>query len=269
MKIVGISGKKQSGKNTIGNILTGIVLKRTNQVDDFSISTNGELVIHKKEESGILDLSRKDSDFVNYASANIWPYIKIYSFADELKRVCVELFNIDPECVYGTDEQKNKIQQHLLWENMPGVTTDKGFYDAAMQSNYGFAVKEIVSKMVYHNSGPMTAREFMQFLGTEVMRKIYSDVWVGSTIRKIVTEQSQVAVICDVRFPNEADAIHECGDDGKNIKSMNIRLHRDTGIDRHSSELALDDYKNFQLHIDNNSLTLSDLMQKVIDCNLI
>ena len=27
-------------------------------------------------------------------------------------------------------------------------------------------------------AGPMTSREFMQFLGTDVMRKIYQPVWV-------------------------------------------------------------------------------------------
>ena len=55
----------------------------------------------------------------------MWPYVKLYSFADELKRICVELFNIPYECVYGTDEQKNQPQEHLLWDNMPKTFSSK------------------------------------------------------------------------------------------------------------------------------------------------
>ena len=111
-------------------------------------------------------------------------------------------------------------------------------------------------------SGPMTAREFMQFLGTDVMRKMFSPIWVNSTINRIKKEKSNIALIADVRFPNEADAIFNSG-------GVNIRLHRDTNIDRHSSELALDDYGNFDYHVDNNSWPLSGLMQSIMSLNLI
>ena len=45
MKIIGISGKKQSGKNTMANFINGVVLKKMGAIDDFSISEYGELVI--------------------------------------------------------------------------------------------------------------------------------------------------------------------------------------------------------------------------------
>ena len=86
MKIIGISGKKQSGKNTMANFINGVVLKKMGAIDDFSISEYGGLVIETivddAVEEGVLDVTRKDATFVNYAEVDLWPYVKIYSFAD-------------------------------------------------------------------------------------------------------------------------------------------------------------------------------------------
>lgn len=255
MKIIGLSGKKQSGKNTVANIISGIALKKIDLINDFELDNNGKLLIHCAEGVGELDLYRKDAEFVDYAHRFIWPYVKIYSFADDLKKMCVDLFEIPEECVYGTDDEKNRIQEHLLWENMPGILADK--------TNLNFIEEHLYwLGMEYHNPGPMTAREFMQFLGTDIMRKMFSPIWVNSTINRIKKEKSEVALIADVRFPNEADAIFNSG-------GINIRLHRDTNIDRHSSELALDNYENFDYHVDNNSWPLSGLMQSIMSLNLI
>ena len=234
MKIVGISGRKQAGKSTSANILHGLVLRSNGLVKDFNIDNEGRLTVltenAKGEEGwGIFDVQRNDEDFVEYAEHNMWPYIKLYSFADELKRICVDLFNIPPQCVYGTDEQKNQVQEHLLWENMP--TT--------------FPIKH----------GPMTAREFMQFFGTDVMRHMYEPIWVNSCINRIKREQSNLAVIPDVRFPNEAKAIEDAG-------GTVIRLTRSVFNDQHSSELALDGYP-FTDIIDNKDNSIDSLMVKV------
>jgi len=148
------------------------------------------------------------------------------------------LFDIPFECVYGTDEQKNQLQEHLLWENMPGDTSDIG-----------------PNGKICHHKGPMTARQFMQFFGTDVMRKIYEPIWVNACIKKIQQEQSGLAIIADVRFPNEAKAIEQAG--GKVV-----RLTREVHEDNHSSEVALDDYP-FTDYIDNKIESIDVLMVKV------
>ena len=230
--IIGISGRKQAGKNTTANILHGVVLKGRGLIQDWNIGGSGELNILTRDSSGNegwgeFDISRKDAAFTEYAEHSMWPYVKLYSFADELKRICIELFNIPFECVYGTDEQKNQVQKHLRWENMPG------------------------SDM----AGPMTARQFMQYFGTDTCRNIYQPIWVDSCIRKIQREQSQLAIIADVRFGNEAKAIEEAG--GKLV-----RLTRNIYNDNHSSEVALDDYP-FTNYIDNSDTNIDDLTVKV------
>jgi len=242
--ILGISGRKQAGKNTTANILHGIVLKREGFIKDWNIGSNGELLVDS-DGWGEFDVTRKDPEFVTWADNNMWPFVKIYSFADELKRICIELFDIPFECVYGTDEQKNQVQKHLLWENMPGVVTDEDDWKGLWQEE----------NLYYHAAGPMTAREFMQYFGTEVMRKMYEPIWVNSCIKKIQREQSALAIIADVRFPNEAKAIEQAG--GKVV-----RLTREVHEDNHPSEVALDDYP-FTDYIDNKIESIDVLMVKV------
>lgn len=233
MKVVGISGRKQAGKNTVANILHGLVLKENGLIKDYNIGGDGQLMILTEDSSGNegwgeFDVSRRDNNFVQYAERNMWPFVKLYSFADHLKWICVKLFNIPHECVWGTDEQKNQLQEHLLWENMPGVIT---------------------------KDGPMTAREFMQFFGTDVCRKMYEPIWVNSCINKIQQEQSGLAIIADVRFPNEAKAIEQAG-------GRLVRLTRKIFEDSHSSEVALDDYP-FTDYIENSNESIDSLTVKV------
>ena len=101
----------------------------------------------------------------------------------------------------------------------------------------------------------MTAREFMQFFGTDVCRKMYEPIWVDSCIRKIQAEQSELAIIADVRFPNEAKAIERVG-------GSLLRLTRNIYDDDHSSEVALDDYP-FTNCINNKDNSIDDLIVKV------
>ena len=231
--ILGISGRKQAGKNTTANILHGMILKEKGLVNDWNVGGNGGLVIDNGDGGGWgeFDVTRQDEPFTEWAEHNMWPYVKIYSFADHLKWICIKLFDIPFECCFGTDEQKNQVQEHLRWENMPGV---------------------LLKPQV---AGPMTAREFMQYFGTDVMRKMYEPIWVNSCIKKIQQEQSGLAIIADVRFPNEAKAIEDAG--GKVV-----RLTREVHEDNHSSEVALDDYP-FTDYIDNKIESIDILMVKV------
>ena len=108
--------------------------------------------------------------------------------------------------------------------------------------------------------GEMTAREFMQFFGTDIMRKIHQDVWVNACINKITKEGSGLAIVADVRFPSEVEAINKAG--GKVL-----RLERDVHKDDHDSETALDvenfDHSKFWHVLDNGKMTIKDTIKKV------
>lgn len=236
--IIGLSGKKQSGKSTMANFMHGYEMKLAGVIEKFDITDKGELLVNCHYEQngaivqdmGVLDLNQKNDTFYEYASNRIWPLIKLYSFADPLKELVMSLFELPYESVYGTDQEKNEVT-HIMWENCPGVKNKKG---------------------------PMTGREIMQFVGTEVFRKMYEPVWINATLNMIEAESPPIAVICDVRFKNEADSIRAKG--GKVVRNT-----RTVSSDFHNSEVDLDDYEYFDLLIDNAKLTIAEANKVLLD----
>ena len=273
MKILGISGRKQAGKNTTANILHGLVLERYGLVEDWTVGDRGELRVLTRDRHGNLgwgelDICRKDEEFAAYADQNMWPYVKLYSFADSLKWMCTELFEIPYASVWGTDAEKNKLQPHLLWENMPGVITREMFERESgnmlcdwfpEEEEWGSKnMQESLSKigLYYHDAGPMTAREFMQLLGTEIGRKMFEPIWINATLKKIKREQPELAIIADVRFPNEGGAIDDT--DGLVARLTRTMFPEDT----HYSETAMDNYP-FKYFLDNEDEPLVNFIVKV------
>ena len=99
----------------------------------------------------------------------------------------------------------------------------------------------------------MTVREFLQKLGTAVRKEIDPEFWIKALFN---TYQNGNIIIADVRFPNEAEAVKARG--GKLI-----RIERPgAGAGNHISETALDDYKGWDIVIDNVG-TLEDLFKVV------
>ena len=240
MKVLGISGKKQSGKNTLSNFIHGHILTSKRVIFGFDITDDGKLVVDtdiiKGDGSTVrghvyLDVTSTDLDFAIWAGGNMWPYVKNYAFADPLKDLAVELFEIDEQIVRGGDEYKNKATQYK-WEDMPVKIKNK--------------------------SGYMTGREFLQYFGTEICRSIHPSVWVNRTVKNIDMEQSELAIVTDVRFPEEVEAIKKLG--GKVI-----RLTRNVLNDNHESESVLDNYTGWDAVIDNQELTIKDSCDKLLD----
>ena len=262
-KILAISGKAQSGKTTLSNFLHGHEMKRHDIIEKFLISPQGELVVnslftdengHQFEDMGVLDLQQRSDEFYQFASRRIWPLIRAYNFADSLKEMCVMLFNIAPECVYGTDEQKNQVQEHLRWENMPGVVTPEDLIELeGYNGSQGgtFTLERDLPKLIPHAAGAMTAREFMQFLGTDVMRKMYEPIWIDNCFNRIEEDSPEIAVIGDCRFINEVNAVKKRG--GKVV-----RLLRSVKQGNHTSEVDLDGHNGYDAVINNQDMSIEE-----------
>ena len=260
-RIIAFAGMKQSGKSTCTNFLHGYQLRSHLVIDDFGITEDGKLVIdtsmvgadgEETKGQGFLDIHRSDLEFAEWAAYSMWPYIKSYSFAGPLKQICTGLFDLSEDQVYGSDTNKN-TKTIFRWEEMPGVITDSNLLK---QKN----VKSLVSDGVlrYHKPGKMSAREFLQFFGTDVCRSIHEDVWQARLLKDIEVEEPLVAVVDDCRFPNEAVAIQESG--GKVIHLLRGNNKKDT----HSSECALSSYKNFDAVIDNSNLSIPETNVEII-----
>lgn len=143
---------------------------------------------------------------------------KIYNFADPLKKdICINILGLTQTQCYGNDDDKNTLTD-VWWDNKR-----------------------------------LNAREVMQFVGTDLFRKMKNDVWASATINKIKQEKPNLAIIADCRFPNEVEAI-------KNAGGIVIKLTKNPFSSDHDSETALDpdkyDQSNFDLIIENDNLSL-------------
>lgn len=97
-------------------------------------------------------------------------------------------------------------------------------------------------------------RELLQRLGEAVRRGVDENFWVHSLL--VEYNNSDIWIISDVRYKNEADEIKRRG-------GILIRINRDDlNKNDHISETDLDDYENFDCVIDNNG-TLEDLFNKI------
>lgn len=202
MKLVAFAGRKNSGKNTCCNIIKTFT-----------------------------------------------PNVKEFSFAEPLKRMCVDILGMEERQAFGSEDDKNTIVPHLLWENFPvpaweyadgSITTTRPNF-AELVSDSGAAYEDsdwYPPRLPRLKTGPMTARQVMQFWGSDIFRKAYAQVWVEATMRNINKSSCELAVITDCRFPNEFEAVQEAG--GKVIKlTRNVFPN-----DNHPSETALE-YPNF------------------------
>lgn len=145
----------------------------------------------------------------------------IYNFADPLKQMCIDIFGLTHEQCYGSDEQKNELV-NCVWPD---------------------------------SNKPMSAREVMQYIGTNVFRKMQHNVWADATIRRIQDENLSLALVADCRFPNEIESI-------KNAGGLVIKLNRNLYNSSHESEVALDsdryDESNFDLVINNQDISIAE-----------
>lgn len=102
----------------------------------------------------------------------------------------------------------------------------------------------------------------LQVLGTDVFRKKDPEIWLSTLYFKIQDQKPALVVIPDVRFPNEVEMIKSMGGDTIKIE----RTHKDgspfRATDRplnHPSEIALDDYKDWDYVITAKSGDLDDI----------
>lgn len=241
-KIIGISGRKQSGKTTAGNFILSLYLAKLGLVESVELNHTGSIVVSdlmgKKEYGGIFDTTWSELE-TDYVKKQVFQQLgiacKIYTFADVLKKdICINILGLSQEQCYGTDDDKNSITD-IKWQNLPGYKEE---WELAKD---------------YDPSGFMTARQVLQFVGTDMFRKFKPNVWVDATLKKINKEQPQIAIITDCRFPNEVESITEHG-------GYTIRLTRNPFNSDHISESILDeqnyDWNKFNYIIRNDKMSI-------------
>jgi hypothetical protein len=226
-RFITLSGRKQAGKDT-----SAIFIRELLASDRFEhyVDDNGEIQITNSIGNGPLG-----------------PFghtmVHIVHFADALKKACHIVFGIPLEDM-ETEKGKQKIT-HILWPQK----TDGGWVACD-------GMPEAIDYQPRNAGLPMTVREVLQFVGTELFRhQIYADVWIQSVFRR-PREDRDIVIIADARFPNEARFALKYG--------MLIKVERDTNLegDGHDSETALDNYNDYH-HIIKNNGSFDDLCKKL------
>ena len=158
--------------------------------------------------------------------------IKLYAFADELKMYCKE-------------HHKQLVHQ---WSEDINTHNIRSLNPPKDDPIYGYT-------------------QILQWYGTDVARKSDPDTWIKALEARLRLEVPSVAVITDVRFPNEAAYVKEKGGYMVNV----IRLNKDgsqfldAGRDpNHPSEVALDDYEGYDFTIEVKDGNFEDLRRKAI-----
>lgn len=246
--LLGLSGTKQSGKTTCVNYVHGIILRKYNVIERFGISKRGKLLVptqhvdsdgNMQDGMGEIDWESDDYNFSKFCETYVHPHVREFSFAKELKEMCINLLGLTREQCYGTDEQKNTLT-NIRWEDMPGnveIGEDKDGYAVLVPKKTGF----------------MTAREVMQYFGTDIFRRANSKVWTDSGLREFRESGTELGIMSDVRFENELEALEEAG--GKTLRFL-----RRPFTDLHSSETALDHipHDRFSAVIDNREMDIPE-----------
>jgi hypothetical protein len=93
----------------------------------------------------------------------------------------------------------------------------------------------------------------LQHYGTNVVRAANPNHWVETLTKRIEAEKPEIAVITDVRFPNEAQFVKD--NDGVLIRIQRILADGTQYLDpnrdpKHPSEVALDGYGEWDFMVD-------------------
>lgn len=236
--IIGIAGCKNSGKDTVASMINYIFatgITRSNYAD---------YVIRRKS----IDISHKD---------------RIIHFVDSMKDVMSIIFSI-PRSAF--DDRIKKDNEYWDYFNRKFVTfgeviRDKNYYivDNIIDNNLSNIIQRSIAKQ---QNLYIKLRLLMQYFGTDICcNYIDNNIWINSTMSKVIdiAITRTLCIIPDVRFANEANAIHN---NGKLLYGGLIKINRDNqDIDKHSSECI-----NFDIdfEIDNNG-NLMQLFYKVLE----
>jgi hypothetical protein len=184
---------------------------------------------------GLTGKKRSGKDTVADYLINNYGFTKL-SFAEPLKKVCVELFDLSDNQVNGSDKEKEIVD-----------------------SRWGYSARQlmqIIGTELFRNNLPKYMRLGYQLADNPADNSI--NIWVHILHKKIISLQEKginYFVISDVRFLDEINLIQSLG--GYIIKLNRVNDSNDT----HISETELDNTK-FEYNIENNG-TIDELYKSI------
>jgi len=209
----------------------------------------------------LMGKSKSGKDTVGQMLLDADPRGVTIAFADKLKEVCMDLFDLSHDDVY-TEEGKNRVTDFPCYK-CPAC----GSIDATLE-----APTQVVCKGCTAVGAPSafasfwTVRMILQHVGTEGCRRVCDTVWVRQAIKRIKAQYADkpFVAITDCRFKSEADMVWKTEGEVWRIRRPETD-HKAQGLAKHSSETQMDTIPDtlFQLTLNNDS-TLENLRHKVV-----
>ena len=232
--IIGISGRKQSGKDTIGRIIQ--YLLRDYAYIDYSFE-----------------------QYFNFETSKTW---QIKKFADKLKDMVCMLIGCTREQL--EDETFKNTELGEEWWYFKGRNGSLISYNENSKRSDEDLIKP-TPRLLMQLLGTECGREILHpniwvnSVFADYRRSLRNVKNVPTTGMRTSMLQADYPnwIITDVRFPNEADAIKQR--DGVIIRVNSGRCNND---DNHPSETGLDKYMNFDYIISNYG-SIGQLIEKV------
>lgn len=240
--IIGIAGSKNSGKDTVANMINYIL----------SVGIANAKYIDWLTKRNITEDKFKE---------------RIYHFADPLKEVLSIMYNIPIQCFYDREYKDNRwycietnsfIDSKKAEEKYPN---DNFIRIADLQT--GMHLTDWIYESTINNCRTfIKLRTLLQYFGTDICRRYLANgIWIKAAMAKIIdkAETFKYCLVPDVRYENEANAINVSTD---SLYGQVIAINRKSETaDSHTSE-QIDFEADY--YIDNNS-TLTALFYQVLN----
>lgn len=224
------------------------------------------ILITGKKQSGKDTSAKAIETHLYQLQDNVGTYVKSYSFATPLKRYCIDVLGLTEEQCYGSDDQKNSAT-NILWRDLPFADAKLAeLYIESRHperlADLSYADKVNIVLWLQEESVKMTAREVMQIFGSNICRKMYGDCFANWAKKEIAKDAPQYAFITDARFPNELEVFKDLDPIIIRLQrnTFNSQHISEIALDNY----AFSDFKNF-VAIDNKELSLADKNQLVVD----
>lgn len=180
---------------------------------------------------------------VKYFKDGFQREFRLGAFADALKNMCMEHFNLTKDQLWGDQKEL----EDKRYSKVPHV------WDQRRANGWWCGSCEPLPEW-------WTPREIMQALGG-FYRSIDYDFWIKKFDEYYKSNESSDVIITDARHINECKYV-------RTNKGILIKIFRDQADEihgmEHESETALDNYKDFDIYI-NNSGPIEDLEQSAFD----
>ena len=272
--LIAISGKQGSGKDTVAQMIMYLYYIE-------KVPNNKERVSYK--------------DFLKHPNQS-WNGLEIKKFADKVKDIACLLIGCTREQLEDREFKEKPLgEEWHIWFTQ-NKREGKKLFVSEEDRNYHLDWLKDVNFGLYEDTSigdyRTTPRLLMQLIGTEASREIlHPNIWINALFADYrcggwdngykwmdcACEKGECDysnsytpkwIITDTRFPNEAKAVKDHGGILIRINRTSIYsvtsdfFHGVMGVEKHPSETALDNYKDWDYVIDNDG-SLEDLFEKV------